>query len=121
MKRLKTKRAGCVRAGIVFAKRLGNERLAARVSKLATHHNVSPELIQLAKSFDPVATDSAQEDEKLQAALMMAHAMGPSPAEVDSATIEKAGVLLPEEVIEVTTFVSVLQLLHRLWVWRASQ
>ena len=50
----------------------------------------------------------------------MAHGMGPSPAQVASGVIQQAKVLEPKEVIELATFLGVLQLLHRLTVWRAA-
>ena len=62
----------------------------------------------------------AGNDETLKAVLSMVHAMGPSPTKVDSATIQLAEVLKPQEVIELATFLGVLQLLHRLAVWRAA-
>ena len=104
----------------MFAQRLGSENLAKRCCKLASHYNVSPDLIAGAQNFKPAVAGAVDVDEKLKAALMMGHAMGPSPAQVDSATIQQAGVLEPPEVVEVTTFLGVLQLLHRLTVWRAS-
>lgn len=60
-----------------------------------------------------------QVDEKLLAAFMMADTMSTSPAHVDAATIGQAAALQASEVVEVTVFFSILQLLHRLAVWKA--
>lgn len=104
----------------MFALGLGSDSLAERCSKLAEHHCVPLEMITSAQHFDPEATGVAGNDERRTAVLSMAHAMGPSPTHVDSATIQLAEVLKPQEVIELATFLGVLQLLHRLAVWRAA-
>lgn len=114
---------GVVDAGIVFAQRPGSDSLTERCCKLALHYGASPDVITSAERFKPGvkgAAGAANDEGKRKALLAMAHAMGPSPAQVDSATIQQGEVLRPQEVIEVATFLGVLQLLHRLTVWRAS-
>lgn len=76
-------------AGIVFAKRLGSKAYQTKCHILAMHNCVHKDLIAAAEAFDPVhmkapedfsATDRT--DNKLIAALTLAHALGPSPAQV---------------------------------------
>jgi len=56
------------------------------------------------------------------AALRLAHAFGPSPAEVDQATIDEASAALAApEIVELAVWASVNQLLHRLAVRRLAR
>lgn len=41
--------------------------------------------------------------------------------QVTEDVIEKCKILKPEEIIEIITFVSVLQMLHRMTVWRTGK
>lgn len=124
----------------MFSQHLGSSSLSDRCRKLASHHGADPYVTVSAQNFSPEAagaagaagaadaageagTAGAAGDEgslKLKAVLSMAHGMGPSPAQVASGVIQQAKVLEPKEVIELATFLGVLQLLHRLTVWRAA-
>jgi alkylhydroperoxidase family enzyme len=56
--------------------------------------------------------------------LTLARAIAPSPAEIDRAVVESSRVIPPAGIIELVSFIAVLQLLHRLasfFCWRAGQ
>lgn len=77
-------------AGIVFSKRLGSKAYQTKCHILAMHHCVHKDLIAAAEAFDPehlgVSDDSSETAKKMDykqiAALTLAHALGPSPAQV---------------------------------------
>ncbi|MEM9565535.1 MAG: hypothetical protein AAGA93_23130 [Actinomycetota bacterium] len=107
--------------GIVFADRLGSEHLRNRSTELAAHHDVDPALVEAASSYDP-ASPPAGADDRTAAALRLAYAFGPSPAEVDEATVAQASdALKPAEIVELAVWVSVNQALHRLTVRRLAR
>jgi hypothetical protein len=74
-------------AGLVYAEAVGDERLAAELRQLGG--------------------DVAR-------AHPLARAIAPSPAEVDEATLAACGDLSPAAIVELVTFVAVMQLVHRL-------
>jgi alkylhydroperoxidase family enzyme len=107
-------------AGLVFATRAGNPQLARRAQSLAVHAGVPADTIRAVAAFDPHA--SPDPDTRLEPRLLtivrMAHAISPSPAAVDDATVAAArAALQPAEVVELTVWVSLCQLMHRLTVW----
>ncbi len=103
--------------GLVFAQRVGNESLAASVRSLADVHGVSPERVAAVEHFDPAAPADGLDDRSV-AALTVAHAIAPSPAEMSPAIVEMAEKHLSSaEIVEISVWVSVSQLLHRLRVY----
>lgn len=107
-------------AGLVFANRIGSEHLAEQARAVAKRAGADPELVLLADAYRPSAGDGV--DPRTAAALRLAHAFGPSPAEVDGATVEEASAALSaEEIVELAVWVSVNQLLHRLTVRRLGR
>ena len=84
-----------IAAGIVFAKTVGNAALEEELGKLG-----------------PVEEDASVE--------ALARAVSPSPAEVDDAVIERCRALPPAAIVEVVTFISVMQLVHRLETFYAA-
>ena len=90
-----------VLAGAVFAEVVGDEALAADVRALGERADAD------AAPGDEAAT---------RAALVLARAASPSPAEVDAgvlATCREAG-LSSAAIVEIVTWLSVLQMLHRM-------
>ncbi len=83
--------------GRVYAETVGNAALAAELDKLRPG------------SGTPDAT-----------ALALARAVSPSPARVDDAVVEQSRALAPAAIVELVTFVSVLQMLHRLGAYYAN-
>lgn len=77
------------RAGVIFAERVGNPALAGALQRLAAPSLPAP----LAK---------------------LTEAASPSPAQVGPDTIESSRALAPPVIVELVTFLSVLQLVHRL-------
>jgi alkylhydroperoxidase family enzyme len=91
-----------VRLGAVFAEVVADHRLAGDIQALARH----------AGNDTAGPLDAAAE----AAALALARAASYSPAQIDAATVEachQSG-LAPTAVIEIITWLSVLQMLHRL-------
>lgn len=108
-------------AGLVFARRLGSAHLVERSRTLATQQGAAPQLVAFAEGYQPSLTAPEGVPARLEAALRLAHAWGPSPAEVDDATIERVESLQAAEVVELAVWVSVYQLIHRLTVRRLAR
>jgi alkylhydroperoxidase family enzyme len=93
-----------VAAGAELVMTLGNRHLA---------HDVDALLARLAVDVD---SSTAPSDEKAEAILDLARAAATSPASVDEANVDAcadAG-LEPAAIVEVVTWLALLQLLHRL-------
>ena len=91
-----------LRAGAIFAECVGDDALVSDIRALAHHAGVE---------VDDVSDERAE--------LVLARAASPSPARVDTSTIEAcedAG-LPPAAIVELVTWLAVLQLLHRLTCW----
>ena len=91
-----------LRAGAIFAECVGDDALAGDIRALAHHAGVA---------VDDVSDERAE--------LALARAASPSPARVDASAIETcddAG-LPPAAIVELVTWLAVLQLLHRLGCW----
>ncbi len=100
--------------GLVFAQAVGNESLASSARALAEAHGVSPERVSAADGFNPMAPADGLDDRSL-AALSVARAIAPSPAAVTPQIVEQAEKNLSSaEIVEISVWVSVSQLLHRL-------
>lgn len=106
-------------AGTVFAAVAQDERLAGDLAALAHAADVPVRRLADAAAFaadnDRIPADDAQ-----QAALLaLARAGSSSPARVseDVATACRDSALSPTSIVELVTWLSVLQLLHRLTAW----
>lgn len=77
-------------AGVVYAETVQNDSLARQLRKAGAR---------------PVDDSTVQR---------LARAIAPSPAQVDDAIVESSRALQPAQIIEVVTFVALMQLLHRL-------
>ncbi|MEL6981573.1 MAG: hypothetical protein AAFO29_04030 [Actinomycetota bacterium] len=109
-------------AGLVFAKVVGSEHLATQARALATHHGVDQNVIEAVDGYDPAGERPAEIDDRLGAILAMAHAFGPSPAQVSPEIVtEASNALKPDEIVELTVWISVSQLIHRLTVRRLAR
>lgn len=106
-----------VLSGLIFAELVGDDVLKQDVRALAPKNGVSEERMAAALRF---ATDASAaslfDDDKTRAVLVVAKAASPSPVEVDAdvvATCKEAG-LSAADIVELVTWISVLQMLHRL-------
>jgi alkylhydroperoxidase family enzyme len=106
-----------VLAGAIFAEIVGNEALAGDIRALARHAGLDSEkvgnAIAYARGDDTVSPAGSPIE---SAALALARAASYSPARTDASTVEacRDGGLSPAAVVEVITWLSVLQMLHRL-------
>lgn len=106
-----------VQVGLVYATVVGNKSLAAEMRALGVRHNVTAEKMDAVVKFaGSLARPAPSIDAKSKAVLVLARAASPSPAVVDDGVIEecRAAELSAASVVEVVTWISVLQMLHRL-------
>ena len=106
-----------VLAGVIFAEVVADQTLGADVQALAARNGVAEAQLDEARRF---AADSKAEppggDAKTRAALLLARAASPSPAEIDAGVVaacRDAGLSAPA-IVELVSWLSVLQMLHRL-------
>jgi alkylhydroperoxidase family enzyme len=103
---------------VVFANHAQNAQLLRRAESLAARHGVAPTVVAAAQTYHPDAIASGAFDDVTAIALATAHAISPSPASIDSRTVEAAGRLLTAaQIVELAVWVSVCQLIHRLSVY----
>jgi len=108
-----------VLAGLAFAAVVENPQLRADLHALARHLGLDDGLTAAVAEFaiDDTALPPTPEP-AASAALVLTRAAAYSPARIDAATVQTCdGVLPPAAVIEIVTWLSVLQLLHRLTCW----
>jgi hypothetical protein len=105
-------------AGLVFATTAENQHLVDRAQALAERYGIAADVIEAAAQFTPGGAPEGTFDSETLATLTMAHAIAPSPAEVDASTIELGTTTLTAaQIVEVAVWVSISQLLHRLHVF----
>jgi alkylhydroperoxidase family enzyme len=106
-----------VLAGVVFAEVVADQTLASDVRALAPKHGVTGLRLNEAKRFatDP-DVDPPGEDVQMRAALLLARAASPSPAEIDAGIVAacREATLSSPAIVELVTWLAVLQTLHRL-------
>ncbi len=111
-----------VLVGAVFAAVVSDESLAADVSALARHLDVDHEHVEAATAFGRSASaPTPGAPLPVDAAMELALAASPSPSRVDARTVaacERDG-LSPPAIVEIVTWLAVLQLLHRLTCYTA--
>ncbi len=106
-----------VQAGMVYATVVGDAALAAEVRKLAGKSRVPAgdldAVVPFAKGSSPPPPGL---DDRAQAALLLARAASPSPAVVSREVVEActASKLPPAAIVELVSWLSVLQMVHRL-------
>lgn len=113
-----------VLAGAIFCAVVQDDSLARDVEALAARQGITPEQMAAARAFavdlDPEA--AAPGDGPIaRAALRLARAGSPSPARITPAVVAECREvrLSPEAIIEVVTWLAVLQMLHRLTCYYA--
>ncbi|MFK8082724.1 MAG: hypothetical protein AB8B97_20790 [Granulosicoccus sp.] len=104
-------------AGVVFASIIGDEHLANDVRIIALRHGLSVEQLDALKRF--AQQDDAMppaNDVMVRAILLLTKAASPSPAEINSDVVSACRVnkLSSPAIVELITWLSVLQMLHRL-------
>jgi alkylhydroperoxidase family enzyme len=106
-----------VTAGAVFATIVGNEHLLDDIRALARRAGVDDDRLQAAVRFAGGAESGAPADDPSAAALLaLSRAAAYSPARVDGSTVAAcaaAGLQAPA-IVELTAWLSVLQMMHRL-------
>jgi alkylhydroperoxidase family enzyme len=106
-----------VLAGAIFARVVGDDRLAEDVGALAARHSVTEAQLAVAATFAGSPDASPHDDDPRRAALLLlSRAASPSPAKMDAAIVaacSNAG-LTSAEIVELVCWLSVLQMLHRL-------
>lgn len=104
-------------AGVIFATVIEDAPLAEEIRIVGLKHGLSAPQLDNATRF---ATDSAMQapanDKTQQAALLLARAASPSPAEITAAVVDECrqAKLSSAAIVELITWLSVLQMLHRL-------
>lgn len=106
-----------VMAGVIFATVVEDTPLAKELRVVGLHNGLTKLQLDNAIQF---ATDSETQvtfaDKKEQAVLLLARAASPSPAEITSRVLDKCrqAQLSSASIVELITWLSVLQMLHRL-------
>jgi alkylhydroperoxidase family enzyme len=98
-------------AGAVYATVAGDAALLDEVRALARHNRVSDADLDRAIAF--ASGRDADLDPALRSTLLLARAVSPSPANVDDSVVEASRSLPAAAIVEVVTWISVLQMLHR--------
>lgn len=106
-----------VLAGAIFAEIVADQPLAVGIGALAGHAGLDSSRVQDAIAYaggDDTASPAGSPTES--AALALARAASFSPARIDASTVEacREGGMSPAAVVEIITWLSVLQMLHRL-------
>lgn len=104
-------------AGVVFATIVQNKPLVDEACALAKHQGNSNEEISLAARFAANEDLEPATDNRLTgAALILAKAASPSPAKITTNVVSafRKGGIQPAAIVEIITWLSVLQMLHRL-------
>jgi hypothetical protein len=104
-----------VYAGMVFAELVGDPVLGDDVRALARHHNVEAELDPVTH-FAKTGELPPPEHPASSVLLTLARAVSPSPAEVSAQTVSacRTADLSSAAIVELVTWIAVLQMLHRL-------
>ncbi len=111
-------------AGLVYAKTVGNEMLVAEMVQLSQlpHFEVDTDLMVAVGRFGETGADGLAVPPWLTseeaATIILAKASSTSPATVNEITIETVtNRLSPAQIVEVVVWLSVLQMLHRLYIY----
>lgn len=106
-----------VRVGAIFAEIAGDERLAGDIGALAAHAGIDGEKIDEAIAYARGGDTAAPAGGRTESgALALARAASYSPARTEPSTVEacRESGLSPAAIVEIITWLSVLQMLHRL-------
>lgn len=103
--------------GLLYATMVGDAELTAELRALAAHHKVLLVQMEEVERFAKEgAASTLSAGGRARAALVLARAASPSPAEVSAAVLDecKAASLQPDAIVEIVAWLSLLQMLHRL-------
>ncbi|MEM8923158.1 MAG: hypothetical protein AAGD35_06620 [Actinomycetota bacterium] len=110
--------------GVVFAMTVGNEMLLSEMVQLAdlSRSKVEHDLLVDLARFGYASNEKAEVPTGLSvrenAAIQLARAVSPSPTNVTEITVESITPhLRPDEIVELMVWLSVLQMLHRLYTY----
>lgn len=104
-------------AGVIFAAVVADEPLGAEVRVLGLKSGVSNTQLDAARRFAVSAdTEPTATDPKVRAVLLLARAASPSPAQITADVVDvcRQSGLSAAAIVELITWISVLQMLHRL-------
>lgn len=104
-------------AGIIFAHVISDASLSAELRVIGLKLGLSHEQLDAAEQFaEHDNADNPGRDNKQKAALLLARAASPSPADISSTVLDtcRESYLCSEAIVELVTWLSVLQMLHRL-------
>ena len=106
-----------VLAGAIFARAVGDDRLAEDIRALAARHGVTDAQVAVAATFAGSRDAPPPDDDPRRAGLLLlSRAASPSPAKIDAAIVaacSNSG-LTSAEIVELVCWLSLLQMLHRL-------
>ena len=105
-----------VLAGAVYAAVVQDDTLAGDVRALAPRAGVTEAAIDAATSFA-----QGESDVPAPVSLVLARAVSSSPARIDATTVRLCQSLAPSAIVEIVSWLSVLQMLHRLTVWTGAR
>lgn len=105
-----------VLAGLIFSEVVADAALAADVRGLAQNNGVTETQMAEALQFATNHEATSPSDPKVRAALILARAASPSPAQIDADIVAacREGQLTAPAIVELVSWISVLQMLHRL-------
>jgi alkylhydroperoxidase family enzyme len=106
-----------VLTGMVFASVIQDNALADEIRVMGKRHKLDASRLDDVAHFATTAgSEPVTDDSRERAALWLARAASPSPSTVDANVIEicQEGGLAPAALVEVLSWLSVLQMLHRL-------
>jgi alkylhydroperoxidase family enzyme len=100
-----------VRVGAIFAEIVGDEHLAVDIGALARHAGIGDESIRQAIAYARGHDAGAE-----PASWALARAASYSPSRIDASTVDacRNSELSPAAIVEIITWLSVLQMMHRL-------
>jgi hypothetical protein len=106
-----------VMAGVIFATIVENDRLLGDVRALAGRAGVDEDRLEASVAFSGGDESASPAEDPSEAAMLtLARAAASSPARIDGSTVAacKAVGLSAPAIVEIASWLSVLQMLHRL-------
>jgi alkylhydroperoxidase family enzyme len=110
-------------AGAIFAAVIEDESLLAEIRLLAVRQHIPPESLDVAVQYGRAAGDLPPAiDHRTATLLRLARAASPSPARIDAAVVAECreNQLSSAGVVELITWLAVLQMMHRLTSYFAA-
>jgi alkylhydroperoxidase family enzyme len=105
-----------VMAGLVFAELVNDDLLAQDVRALATRQGLGPDDLAHIARFARTGDQPPPDHPASTSVLLLARAISPSPVDVDDQVVShvRTAGLSSQAIVELVTWIAVLQMLHRL-------